>query len=71
MLNTIMVLLNELKEGNVKYKEMIIMLEENKIRVGLEYTFYDYEELQPSELLDILEKYSYDWYNSVEIHIYE
>ena len=50
---------------------MIIMLEENKIRVGLEYTFYDYEELQPSELLDILEKYSYDWYNSVEIHIYE
>ena len=71
MLNTIIVSLNELKERNVKYKEMIIMLEENKIRVGLEYTFYDYEELQPLELLEILKKYPYDWYNSVEIHIYE
>ena len=45
MLNAVMVSLNELKERNVKYKEMIIMLEENKIRVGLEYTFYDYEDV--------------------------
>lgn len=62
--------LNTLKTNNVLLNEMQVFDEGRIVRVGLEYTIYDYD-CEPVLLIDMLNKngYAYDWYNSVEIHI--
>lgn len=63
--------LNKLKTTNKYLNEMGVYMEEDMVRIGLECTVYDYE-FTPKVLMDYLnENCTYDWYNSVELHIYK
>jgi ribosomal protein L30E len=61
--------LKELQENNPRYTNLFYRLETGKVVVGLEETFYDYD-FQPAKLMEILQNYCYEWYNSVEIEVY-
>ena len=68
--------LNKLKTTNKYLNEMGVYMEEDMVRIELDYTVYDYE-FTPVELIKCLNSVGYelgdncDWYNSVELHIYK
>lgn len=66
--NKLMEQLKELQEIPF-YKDLFYRVENDKVVISLEETFYDYE-FQPSTLMELLEQYCYEWYNSVEIEVY-
>lgn len=61
--------LRNLMESNKYYKDLYFRAEGNTIVIGLEETFYDYD-FEPVALMEILQNYCYEWYNSVEIEVY-
>jgi hypothetical protein len=61
--------LKELQENNPRYTNLFYRLETGKVVISLEETFYDYD-FEPAKLMEILQNYCYEWYNSVEIEVY-
>ena len=61
--------LNELRENNKYLHDMFYRVENDKVVVCLEETFYDYD-FESVELMNLLSNYNYEWYNSVEIEVY-
>ena len=61
--------LKELQANNPRYTNLFYRLENEKVVVCLEETFYDYD-FEPAQLMEILQNYCYEWYNSVEIEVY-
>ena len=61
--------LKELQENNPRYANLFYRLENEKVVICLEETFYDYD-FEPAQLMEILQNYCYEWYNSVEIEVY-
>ena len=61
--------LNEMRENNKYLHDMFYRVENNKIVVCLEFTFYDYD-FRNVELMNLLSNYNYEWYNSTEIEVY-
>ena len=61
--------LEELASTKENYKYLTYRIEDHKVVVGTEETIYDYD-FEPADLMEILEDYSWEWYNSVEIEVY-
>ena len=61
--------LNDLRENNKYLHDMFYRVENNKIVVCLEFTFYDYD-FRNEQLMTLLDNYNYEWYNSTEIEVY-
>ena len=61
--------LKELQANNPRYENLFYRLENEKVVICLEETFYDYD-FEPAQLMEILQNYCYEWYNSVEIEVY-
>ena len=61
--------LKNLQASNPRYTDLFYRLETGKVVISLEETFYDYD-FEPAQLMEILQNYCYEWYNSVEIEVY-